>query len=654
MKRTDFLNCGLRRMGASIPNVALGDVDANYNTILTTVRENSDCDILLFPEMSLTGYTLGDLVQQQLLLDKVNVALIKLARETADINTIIVIGAPLRNNYKLYNCAIIFHKGQIQAVIPKSYIPNYSEFYERRWFEPGLGLNNQTILIEGECVPFGTDIIFCYENMKIGVEICEDLWVPIPPSSYLSQGGANIILNLSASNHTIGKQRYRTSLISQQSARCRCIYAYSSAGAGESSTDLAIPGYAAIAENGTILQSTPDFPNLPVTIKADVDLQKIEADRIRYNDFNAPSSADNFRFITASGNGGTDNVSGTDTDEMEITLNQEINPHPFVPADLIHRNENCTEIIAIQCHALAQRLRTINCNKLVIGVSGGLDSTLALLVACRTFDLMGISRKGIYGITMPGLATTSKTRNNAWLLMELLGITPLEIPIGSAVAQHFSDISQDPDKHDATYENSQARERTQILMDYSNKVGGIVLGTGDLSELALGWCTYNGDHMSMYGINASIPKTLIKYLVEWFADRATNSEEHDVLIDIVNTPISPELIPAEDGEDAIAQKTEDLVGPYELHDFFLYHVLRYGTAPKKIYILAREAFANKYDEETILKWLRNFYRRFFSQQFKRSCMPDGPKVGSVCLSPRGDWRMPSDATAAMWLKQLEV
>ena len=646
MKRGEFRYCGLCRIAAAIPFVALGDVASNINNIIDIINNNQDCDVILFPELSVTGYTLGDLVLQSLLLDKAVDGLQQIKLASADSDAIIAVGAPIRKNNKIYNSAVLFHNGKILGVVPKSYIPNYSEFYERRWFEPGINVKNQSICIDDDEVPFGTDLIFECGAMKIGVEICEDLWVTVPPSSHLAMAGANIILNLSASNHTIGKQSYRRSLISQQSARCRCVYAYTSAGRGESSTDLAIPGYSAIAENGSILIASEDFPLDQTVVTCNVDLQKIEADRIHYNTFNDFSSDEGFRFISV-------NYKNRKAENPDDSVSVNINPHPFVPSDPGHRNENCSEIIAIQCHALAQRLKTIHCDKLVIGVSGGLDSTLALLVACRTFDMMGISRKGIHGITMPGLATTSKTRNNAWQLMNLLGITPIEIPIGKAVEQHFKDIDQDPDTHDATYENSQARERTQIIMDYSNKIGGIVLGTGDLSELALGWCTYNGDQMSMYGINASIPKTLIRYLVEWFADRTPNEMEREVLIDIVNTPISPELVPAKDGDDSIAQKTEDLVGPYELHDFYLYHVLRYGASPKKIYFLAKEAFKDKYDETVIHKWLINFYRRFFSQQFKRSCMPDGPKVGSVCLSPRGDWRMPSDASAAMWLRELD-
>ena len=648
MKRNEYIECGFKRVTSIIPEVRLGSVKDNVETIINLVNENKDADVLVFPELCITGYTLADLFHQTLLTDKAIEGLLHIATATSDSKAIIAVGLPLRFKDKLYNVAALIHKGKIVALIPKTHIPNYSEYYEARWFASAKNLPTTTYSDRYlSDIPFGTDIILHLDSMHIGVEICEDLWVPIPPSSYLCMGGANIILNLSASNQTIGKSLYRSQLIRQQSARCRCVYAYASAGCGESSTDLAFPGYAAIASDGSMIIETTSFPESPASVSADVDLNKIANDRLNQNTFTSPETTDKFLNIYL-------NSEPEDKSDKEILLIPK-NPerHPFVPSDPIHRNENCTEIISIQCHGLATRLRAINCRTLVVGVSGGLDSTLALLVACRTFDLLKLPRTGIIGITMPGLATTSKTRNNAWKLMELLGITTLEIPIGKAVAQHFSDIGQDPKVYDATYENSQARERTQILMDYANKTGGIVLGTGDLSELALGWCTYNGDQMSMYGVNASVPKTLVKYLVEWFADRSANPEEADVLRDIIATPISPELVPSDSDADDIAQKTEDLVGPYELHDFFLYHILRNSFSPKKIFYLAKEAFKGEYNASTILKWLKNFYRRFFNQQFKRSCMPDGPKVGSVCLSPRGDWRMPSDALSAMWLEELE-
>nr|MDE5774418.1 NAD(+) synthase [Muribaculaceae bacterium] len=574
-----------------------------------------------------------------------------------DIDALIIVGAPVRVDNSLFNCAVAIRNGEILATVPKTHIPNYNEFYEKRWFDTPYKAGTSQI----------NNTIIEHKGVKIGIEICEDLWVPQPPSGLLAQSGADIIANLSASNEVLGKHRYLTDLIRLQSARCRCGYIYASAGTGESSTDLVFAGNAIIAEDGVILKSSPRFRRGTLFVMADIDIEKLRNDRRKFNSFTDDRIYHSFnamaitlsqggineeRQTTSILDGAIDaaevNIYGTDYPE----LLRPVNKHPFVPADKAHKDENCSEIIEIQCLGLQQRLEAIHCQKLVIGISGGLDSTLALLVAVRTFDNMGIDRRGIYGITMPGLATTNRTHNNAWQLMEQLGVTAIEIPIGSAVAQHFADIDHNPDNHDATYENSQARERTQILMDYANKVGGIVLGTGDLSELALGWATYNGDHMSMYSINASIPKTLVKHLVGWFAEGSENIRLREILTDIIDTPISPELVPAAEGDD-IAQKTEELVGPYELHDFFLYNVLRNGYSPQKIYMLALKAFKDDYTPETIRKWIINFYHRFFSQQFKRSCMPDGPKVGSVCLSPRGDWRMPSDASSGMWKSKLQ-
>lgn len=668
MNKSDYYKCGFRRLVCAVPQIKIADTAANFSAIAKVIEENQDADFIVFPELSISGYTCADLFQQSLLLDNVEVALAKLL-ELSD-KVAYVVGAPLRFKNEVYNCAVFFDGYEILGVVPKIFLPNYAEYYEARWFASGSEVpDDARISINGRTYPFGTKLIFNVNGMKIGAEICEDLWVPEPPSGKLCLAGADVIVNLSASNETIGKHHYRTSLISQQSARCRCVYAYASAGAGESSTDLAFPGYAAIAEDGSILAQSPRFSEGEIMVKADVDLDKIHHDRLKANTFRAATGmVKDYHIINSMfSNAYTGNLyedfclnNPFFEDEEEIKTTEEkpligraVDPHPFVPSDPQHRNENCTEIINIQCHGLRQRLSAINCRTLVIGVSGGLDSTLALLVACRTFDQMGIPRSGIQAITMPGLATTSRTRSNAWKLTELLGVTCIEIPIAKAVDVHFSDIGQDPEKHDAAYENSQARERTQILMDYANKCGGIVLGTGDLSELALGWCTYNGDHMSMYAVNSSVPKTLVKHLVEWFADREKNREIAEILIDIINTPISPELVPSDDDVDTIAQKTEDLVGPYELHDFFLYHTLRNGFSPRKIFLLARRAFGEKYSDAVLLKWERNFYRRFFSQQFKRSCMPDGPKVGSVCLSPRGDWRMPSDASSRNWLDEVD-
>ncbi len=638
---------GFFRTTAIAPVVALADPDTNAENIIQAIKEAPVSDLYVFPELSITGYTCGDLFNQSVLLDAAERAIGKILEFSKSVDALIVIGAPVRNGAHLYNCAVAVEGGEIRAIVPKTHIPNYNEFYEKRWFDTPYSADAAV------AEKFNNQII-CHKGVRIGMEICEDLWVPEPPSGRLSKLGAEIIVNLSASNEVLGKHRYLLDLIKHQSARCRCGYIYASAGTGESSTDLVFAGNAIIAEDGTILAESPRFKRGLISATADIDVEKLRNDRRKFNSFAEDMSS----------GGITENLlSSLPSNEKSIQIDEvkgeKISPqilrpvdgHPFVPADKTHKDENCSEIIEIQCWGLRQRLEAIRCRKIVVGISGGLDSTLALLVAVRTFDNMGLDRKGIYGITMPGLATTNRTHDNAWKLMELLGVTALEIPIGKAVAQHFEDISHDESVHDATYENSQARERTQILMDYANKTGGIVLGTGDLSELALGWATYNGDHMSMYGINASIPKTLVKHLVGWFAERAENEDLKKVLEDIIDTPISPELVPA-DNEEEIAQKTEELVGPYELHDFFLYHTLRNGFSPNKIYNLAVKAFENEYSPEIILKWMNNFYHRFFTQQFKRSCMPDGPKVGSVCLSPRGDWRMPSDALSSLWKRDI--
>lgn len=649
MNRKEFHSLGMRRIAAICHRVKVGDVNHNVQAICSEIEKNSDADIILFPELCVTGYTCADLFNQNILLEAATQGICDICKSSEPVDACVCVGAPLEVKGKLYNCAILICKGKVEAIVPKIYVPNYGEYYEGRWFASGAPFGEPRLVKFpklGE-TPFGTNVIINFNGMKIGAEICEDLWVPVPPSCGLTTAGADIIVNLSASNETIGKRRYRNALVSQQSARCRCVYAYASAGQGESSTDLAFPPNLIIAENGRILAQSEPFVDSPVCVRADVDLEKLHHDRRAGNTFlPAPDSIAEYEIIDVAESENPVQKG----DDAEFKLIAPVDPHPFVPSDIAHRNENCIEIVNIQCWGLRQRLEAIGCKNLVIGVSGGLDSTLALLIACRTFDMAGYPRSGIYGITMPGLATTDRTHNNAWQLMRLLGVTAIEIPINAAVNQHFSDIGQDPHVHDATYENSQARMRTMILMDYANKVGGIVLGTGDLSELALGWCTYNGDHMSMYGVNASVPKTLVKYLVEWFAAHEYSEETSKVLEDIVATPISPELVPAEGGADEIAQKTEDLVGPYELHDFFLYQTLRNAFTPKKIRRLAEIAFEGKYDVATIGKWLKNFYRRFFNQQFKRSCMPDGPKVGSVCLSPRGDWRMPSDASSALWLE----
>lgn len=654
MNYSDFKNLGLFRASVMTPEVAIGDPETNINNILKMIEENPGNELYLFPELSVTGYTAADLFNQSVLLDTTEKCLGKLAHRIPDSHAIVVVGAPIRSGNKLFNCAIVLQRDSILAVIPKKFIPNYNEFYERRWFSSGNELRSphRISFSDGQHTFESTiypEVIIEHNNAKIGFEICEDLWIPVPPSCRLAIAGADILCNLSASNEIIGKHNYLLNLISQQSARCRCAYLYSSAGTGESSTDLVFSGNAIIAEDGNIIAESERFQRGQLYVSADIDLEKLRNDRIKFNSFAQDGIDTNMEVPVIK------TYSCKERPHLNITIDnliRKIASTPFVPQSEERRNESCEEIINIQCWGLMQRLEAIGHPKIVIGISGGLDSTLALLVACRTCDKMNIGRENIIGITMPGLATTAHTKSNAVRLMEELGVTSLEIPINKAIKQHFEDISQDPEKHDAAFENSQARERTQILMDYANKCGGIVLGTGDLSELALGWATYNGDHISMYGVNASIPKTLVRYLVKWFADNTTNDDERKTLHSIIETPISPELIPANNQEE-IVQRTEDLVGPYVLHDFFLYNMLRNGYSPRKIFTFACFAFKDVYDADTILKWEKTFYRRFFSQQFKRSCLPDGPKVGSVCLSPRGDWRMPSDATVKLWLKDLE-
>lgn len=665
-----FKSCDFRRVAAAAPEVKVADVKFNVGKIKETVqsRELRHASVITFPELCITGYTCADLFLQTFLIDSAEKGITDLCGFSNGMDLMFIVGAPVKVDGKLYNCAVFIRDGKILAIVPKTFIPNYGEYYERRWFESAAGMQNMLIDYAGQQdIPFGTHILVAHDGMTVGAEICEDLWTPIPPSSLLAMAGADVIVNLSASNAIIGKQLYRRQLILQQSARCRCAYIYASAGTGESSTDLAFPGYTAIAENGTMLSESDVFSHFSgihadnkdkygKISYADIDVERLQSERIKFNTFVDSFGRDTMQNIMVIGKNKKHKKfaalpEGVEDENLTL-VNNSANPMPFVPADPTHRNENCSEIINIQCHGLLQRLLAIGRPKMVVGVSGGLDSTLALLIAVRTAKLADMDPSDVVAITMPGLATTNRTHNNAWQLMTKLGCTTLEIPIREAVDVHFRDIGQNPQKYDATYENSQARERTQILMDYANKTGGIVIGTGDLSELALGWCTYNGDHMSMYAVNTSVPKTLVKHLVEWFARNEKDEEIRKILMDIIATPISPELIPASENKDEIAQKTEDLVGPYELHDFFLFHTLRNSFSPKKVYYLALEAFSGKYDDETILHWLKTFYRRFFNQQFKRSCLPDGPKVGSVCLSPRGDWRMPSDASSAGWLAEL--
>lgn len=638
---------GWVRICAVSPEVKPADVSFNLKNIQSAISETKDknIDLILFPELSLTAYTCADLFYQVNLLEAAKNALISLAKYTEILDTAVVVGLPFVFKSKLYNCAAILHRGKILGIVPKTHIPNYNEFYEKRWFASAKDLDcaHNTIKIGEDIVPFSANLLFEISGIKYGIEICEDLWVPIPPSSSMCLAGADVILNLSASNELAGKNSYLVDLIKHQSAQCRCGYIYASAGKGESSTDLVFSGNCIIAENGTILASSPRFEMKCKSAIADLDVEAIRSDRYRFSTFSDDSAFSKFNIVESGDVFENDSL---------YPLYRRISPTPFTEGSKEKFIERCEEISNIQVWGLAQRLNAIGCKNAVIGISGGLDSTLALLVTVAAFDKLNIDRKGIIAVTMPGFGTTSRTHNNANDLMHLLGVSILEIPIADAVNQHFKDINHSKDVLDATYENSQARERTQILMDIANKYYGIVVGTGDLSELALGWCTYNGDHMSMYGVNTSVPKTLVKFLVSGYANATDNPKIKNVLYDIINTPISPELLPA-NSDDQIVQKTEDLVGPYILHDFFLYYMIRYSFSPEKIYSLAKIAFKDTYSDEIILKWLRTFYKRFFSQQFKRSCMPDGVKVGSICLSPRGDWRMPSDASSRLWMDEVE-
>lgn len=642
---------GYIRVASVIPAVKVADVSTNVDNIIAMSRELAlnNVRLAVFPELSLTGYTCGDLFQHHTLLDATVSGINSLMEFTRQYPTIaLVVGAPLVYNGVVYNCAVTIKGGIPVSIVPKIYLPNYSEFYEKRWFGSGSSLHsdNLTIEINGHSVPFGTHILTEIAGVKVGMELCEDLWGPIPPSTRAALAGAQVIANLSASNDLIGKYDYLKSVIMQQSSRCISAYIYASAGFGESTTDLAYDGKAIISENGFILAKNERWIRKPSMIIADIDIDAINHDRIHNTTFAKAQELEiTAPYITVK--------APEDSMRPDGRLYRVVERHPFVPEDTTTVNSRCADIVNIQISGLAQRLKATGTKSLVIGISGGLDSTLALLVATRAFDVLGLNRKGIIGVTMPGYGTTDRTHDNALTLMTALGISQKEISIVPAVNQHFADLGHDAGVHDVTYENAQARERTQILMDTANQVGGMVLGTGDLSELALGWATFNGDHMSMYGINSGIPKTLVRSLVEWFAACTENTVERSTLLDIADTPISPELIPA-NNDGTIAQKTEDLVGPYELHDFFIYYMLRFGFGPRRIYFLARQAFKDDYSDETIKHWLRTFFRRFFNQQFKRSCMPDGPKVGAVCLSPRGDLRMPSDASWNLWKRECDT
>lgn len=640
-------NNGFIRVASATPSIKVGFCNYNLEQIkqLIVTAINNKVSLINFPELCITGYTCNDLFFQKKLQKESISSLIELKKFSINKEIIIIVGAPIVVNNALYNCSCVISNGTILGLVPKTYLPTNNEFYEKRWFSSSMNLLDEDIIIDNEVVPIGTDLIFSHSELdefKFGIEICEDLWSPLPPSSNLSLFGATIIINPSASNDLVGKSSYRKQLISQQSARTISAYVYSSSGFGESTTDVVFGGHCLIYENGVKLIENEKFQLESNYVIADIDLDRLAADRVKstaYRDATLLVKDKIYREIFF------------DLNINEFDINRYIDPYPFVPSDISKRSKRCEEIFSIQTLGLAKRISHIGCNIVIIGISGGLDSTLALLVAVKTFDLLKLDRKNIIGVTMPGFGTTNRTYNNALSLINNLGATLKEISINNACIQHFEDIGHDSNKHDITYENSQARERTQILMDLANKENGIVVGTGDLSELALGWATYNGDHMSMYAVNTSIPKTLVRYLVDWVANTQMAENTKNILMDILDTPVSPELLPP-DTAGNIAQKTEEVVGPYELHDFFLYYLIRFGFSPKKIYYLAERSFRGKYDKSIILLWLKTFYKRFFSQQFKRSCMPDGPKVGSINLSPRGDWRMPSDAAVNMWMDEL--
>lgn len=640
MNINDF---GFIRVAAASPKLKVADCGYNTAEIKSVIERagKENVQILCFPELCITAYSCGDLFFQTVLQQKALESLSDLTLFMKERPSLVVIvGLPMRIGSMLYNVAAVLSQEGVIGIIPKTFIPDKNEFYEKRWFAPAGDLHLSSVKIDNKNIPLASSgVVFRTPFAAFGIEICEDLWMPAPPSSKLSMQGAELIFNLSASNELVGKNRYRKSLVLQQSARCNAAYIYASATWGESTTDMVFSGACFITENGTMLAESKRFSPESELIIADIDIGALRHDRMKNSNF-AMSNIDSVTEIDC-------NISPVFPGRMYRVFN----PHPFVPSEE-KRYESLSEVFNIQTHGLAKRLLHTGIKKATIGVSGGLDSTLALLVTIKTFDILGLPRENIVGITMPGFGTTGRTYGNAIELMRSTGVTVKEIPVKDAVTQHFRDIGQDIDDHDVTYENSQARERTQILMDYANKIGGLVVGTGNMSELALGWATYNGDHMSMYAVNASVPKTLVSTLVEWIVETGMDERTGKILRDVIDTPFSPELLPA-DSEGKIAQKTEQFVGPYELHDFFLHRILRYGDSPKRILFMANQAFATSYSSEEISKWLKLFFKRFFSQQFKRSCMPDGPKVGSVNLSPRGDWRMPSDAEANTWLEELE-
>lgn len=638
------MNNSFITVAAAIPSVKVADCDYNIEQIITQVTEAEEkgVEIIVFPELCVTGYTCQDLFRQATLLEHAELGIVRLLGHTRKMNIIAIVGIPVIVGDLLLNCAAVIQNGSILAMIPKTYLPNYNEFYEKRWFASSQDLRETQIRYAGKTINITPEplLVRTVDNVLFGVEICEDVWAPTPPSNRLALSGADLIFNLSASDELVGKHDYLKGLLAQQSARTITGYIYSGSGYGESTQDVVYGGNALIYENGVLLEEADRFSLNPQMVVNQIDIERLRSER-----------RTNSTYVNAQRGNNAIIVDALPVDIRSFTMLRTIDPHPFIPAQT-DMQRSCEEIISIQSCGLAKRIAHTNSKNLIIGISGGLDSTLALLICVNTFDMLQLDRKGIIGVTMPGFGTTDRTYQNALTLMNNLGITVKEINIAKAVTQHFQDIGHDPQIHDVTYENSQARERTQILMDLTNQIGGFVVGTGDLSELALGWATYNGDHMSMYGVNASIPKTLIRYLVRYFAEFKVDDSAKKVLLDIIDTPISPELIPG-DEKGNINQKTEDLVGPYELHDFFLYYFLRFGFSPKKIYFMAQHAFKGMYDDTIIKKWLSTFIRRFFAQQFKRSCLPDGPKVGSVSLSPRGDWRMPSDAVSRLWIKECE-
>ena len=631
---------GFIKVAAATPDIRVADVDYNKEQIIKQMDEaaKAGAKIIVFPELCITGYTCSDLFLQDILLNGAKKALVEIAKQTKELDALVFVGVPLAVGGELYNVAAALNHGNILGFTTKSFLPNYGEFYEMRQFRPGPK-KAETILFDGKEIPFGPQLLFVEKqmaNLIVSAEICEDVWSPVPPSIEAAREGATVIVNCSASDETIGKASYREALISGQSARLISGYIYANAGEGESTTDLVFGGHNLIAENGTILAEAKRFSN--GIIYTEFDVQKIANERRKNTTFTETQEHVLPRIPFG-------------LEQTETILTRTFPSRPFVPRDDQERAKRCEEILTIQAMGLKKRLAHTHAKSAVVGISGGLDSTLALLVTAKAFDALGLERSGITAVTMPCFGTTDRTYQNACKMSLKVGATLREVRIGDAVMQHFKDIGHDPQDHSVTYENSQARERTQVLMDIANQTGGLVIGTGDMSELALGWATYNGDHMSMYGVNASVPKTLVRHLVHYYADTCEDPSLKEVLYDVLDTPVSPELLPPKDGE--IAQKTEDLVGPYELHDFFLYYFLRTGYEPGKIYRIAKLSFAGEYDDETIYKWLRTFCWRFFSQQFKRSCLPDGPKVGTVALSPRGDWRMPSDACVALWIQNLE-